>query len=132
MAETQAAPATNGFVWNELGTWDGRAAKSLLTELFGWRAEDMDMGPNGVYTIFKSGDQRVGGAWEMKGERFQGVPTHWLSYVNVQDADATVKAAERLGMTIKVPVTVIPNIGRFAILEHPSISVLAILEPKPM
>lgn len=132
MAETQAAPATGIFVWNELGTRDLGTAKSLLATLLGWKSEDMDMGPNGTYTIFKSGDQRVGGGWELKGEKYQGVPTHWLSYVSVKNADVTVKSAERLGMKIKMPATDIPNVGRFAVLEHSATGTFAILEPKPM
>ena len=132
MAETQAAPATSAFVWNELGTRDLATAKSLLNTLLGWQAEDRDMGPNGSYTIFKSGDQQVAGSWEIKGEKFQGVPTHWMGYVGVKNADVTVKQAERLGMTIKMPVTDIPDVGRFAVLEHSAVGTLAILEPRSM
>ena len=132
MAETQAAPATGIFVWNELATRDPETAKSLLTTLLGWKAEDMDMGPNGTYTIFRSGGQRVGGCWEVKGEKYQGMPTHWLSYVSVKNADVTVKSAELLWMNIKLPVTDIPDVGRFAVLEHAATGAFAILEPKSM
>ena len=132
MAETQAAPATGTFVWNELGTRDLAGAKSLLTSLLGWTAEDRDMGPNGTYTIFKSGEQQVGGGWEMKGEKFQGVPTHWMGYIAVKNADVTVKNAERLGLKIKMPATDIPDVGRFAVLDHPATGTFAILEAKRM
>ena len=132
MAETQAAPATSIFVWNELGTHDLGTAKALLNTLFGWKTEDMDMGPDGTYTIFKSGDKQVGGGWGMKGEKHQDVPTHWLCYVSVKNADATAKSAEQLGMTIRVPPRDIPNVGRFAVLAHPATGVIAILEPKSM
>jgi predicted enzyme related to lactoylglutathione lyase len=130
MAETQAAPWTGTFLWNELGTRDLAKAKSLLTTLFEWKAEEMDMGPEGAYTIFKAGDKQVAGSWEMKGEKYQGVPTHWMGYLGVQNADATVKSAEGLGVTIKVPATDIPNVGRFAVLDHPATGTFAILEPK--
>jgi predicted enzyme related to lactoylglutathione lyase len=132
MAEAQAAPATGIFVWNELGTRDLGTAKSLLGKLLGWKAEDMDMGPGGTYTIFKAGDQQVGGGWEMKGEKYEGLPTHWLSYISVKNADATVKSAEQLGMRIKMPATDIPNVGRFAVIEHAATGVFAILQPGPM
>ena len=132
MAETQAAPGTGIFIWNELGTRDLATAKSLLATLLGWKAEDMSMGPEGAYTIFKSGDKQVGGAWELKGDKFQGMPTHWMGYIGVTSADATVESAGQLGMTIKMPPTDIPNVGRFAVIEHPATGVFAILEPKPM
>jgi len=132
MAETQTAPVTGVFVWNELATRDAATAKKLFTKLLGWTAEDMDMGANGTYTVLKNGTQRVGGCWEMKGEQFNDVPVHWLSYVSVADADETVRAAQGLGMGIKVPATDIPEVGRFAILAHPATGVFAILAPKPM
>ncbi len=132
MAETQAAPATGIFVWNELATRDPRTALSILTSLFGWKSEEMDMGPEGKYTIFKVGDQRVGGCWAPQGEKHADVPTSWLNYVSVKNADVTVKNAERLGMKVKVPATDIPNVGRFAVFEHAATGVLAILEPRPM
>ena len=130
MADTQTAPATGTFVWNELATSDLSTARSILTQLLGWTAEEMDMGANGTYTIFKSGDQQVGGCWELKGERFSGVPTHWMSYVSVKNADMTAKSAEKLGLTVKMPPTDIPDVGRFAVLEHPTTGTFAILEPK--
>lgn len=132
MAETQAAPATGIFVWNELATRDPETARSIFANLLGWTAEDKDMGPNGTYTIFKSGDQQVGGSWALKGEKYQGVPTHWMSYVSVKSADVTVKNAERLGMKIKMPATDIPDVGRFAVLEHSATGTFAILEPRRM
>jgi predicted enzyme related to lactoylglutathione lyase len=132
MAETQATPWIGTFIWNELGTRDLGTAKSLFMTLLGWKAEDMDMGPNGTYTIFKSGDKQVGGGWDMKGEKHQGLPTHWMGYVGVKNADATVESAKRLGIKIQVPPTDIPNVGRFAVLEHSATGTFAILEPKPM
>jgi hypothetical protein len=130
MADTQTVPATGTFVWNELATRDSATARSILTQLLGWTAEDMDMGPNGTYTIFKAGEKQVGGCWEMKGEKYEGIPVHWLSYVDVKNADVTAKTAERLGMALKMPPTDIPDVGRFAILAHHATGAFAILEPK--
>lgn len=132
MAETQATPWLGTFVWNELGTRDMATAKTLFATLFGWKVEDRDMGPGGTYTIFKSGDKQVGGGWELKGEKAEGVPTYWMGYLGVENADATVKAAEKLGMKVKMPATDIPDVGRFAVLDHPATGTIAILQPKPM
>jgi len=129
MAETQAAPTTGTFCWNELGTKDLETARSLLTNLFGWRSDERDMGPDGKYTVFNAGDRMVAGMYELKGERFRNVPTHWMSYVAVTNADVTAKSAERLGMKIQIPVTPIPEVGRFAVFTHPAIGMIAILEP---
>ncbi len=49
------------FCWLELGTTDRKAAKSFYTSLFGWTSQDNPMGPDMVYTIFKSGSHDVAG-----------------------------------------------------------------------
>ena len=41
------------FVWVELGTTDQAAAKNFYASLFGWKANDMPMGPGEYYTIFR-------------------------------------------------------------------------------
>jgi uncharacterized protein len=132
MADQKPESWLGTFLWNELGTHDLATAKSLLATLFGWKAEDMPMGPEGTYTVFKAGEKQVGGAWDLKGEKHAHLPTHWMGYVGVASADATVAAAGKLGMNVEVPPTDIPNVGRFAVLRHPATGVFAILEPKPM
>ena len=41
------------FCWIELHTTDQPAAKGFYGSLFGWEPQDMPMGPNDFYTIFK-------------------------------------------------------------------------------
>jgi len=43
-----------------------------------------------------------------------------------------VKNAARLGLKIKMPATDIPDVGRFAVLDHPATGTFAILEAKRM
>ena len=48
---TRYDPGT--FCWCELGTTDPAAAKRFYTGLMGWQVVDHDMGPSGIYTIFR-------------------------------------------------------------------------------
>ena len=48
------------------------------------------------------------------------VPTAWLSYVTVDDVDASTSKAESLGAKVFVPPTDIPDIGRFSVIADPS------------
>ncbi|MDY7108102.1 MAG: VOC family protein [Planctomycetota bacterium] len=121
MAEsTQAPPAAGTFCWNELMTPDAGAAKRFYGELLGWTSEDMDMGEMGTYTLFRKGDQHVGGMMPMVGDCWEGVPPHWMSYVAVDDVDASTKKAEQLGGKVCVPPTDIPNVGRFSVITDPT------------
>ncbi len=114
---TETAPATSTFCWNELMTGDVDAAKSFYSQLLGWESKDMDMGPNGTYTIFSSNGKDCAGMMKKPEEH---VPTAWLSYVTVADVDASTEKAKGLGSTVCVPPTDIPNMGRFSVIIDPT------------
>ncbi len=120
MTECKAAPTTGTFCWNELLTGDVASARKFYTGLLGWEMEDHDMGEYGTYTLIKSGDTQVGGMMQMAGEQFKGVPPHWLSYIAVEDVDASAKKAEELGGKICLPPSDIPGVGRFSVIIDPT------------
>ena len=86
------------FSWADLGTVDAAAVKAFYAGLFGWEAEDVPAGDAGTYTMLRKDGREVAGMSELSAEMGeQGVPPHWLSYVTVEDVDATVARAEELG-----------------------------------
>jgi predicted enzyme related to lactoylglutathione lyase len=109
------------FCWIELGTTDAGSAKNFYTELFGWNYNDHSMGPSGVYTIIQLKGKDVGGLYELSSEMLeQGLPSHWLSYVSVPNADdAAAQAISAGGSVMKEPFDVGPN-GRMAIVQDPT------------
>ena len=119
------------FCWIELGTSAGPAAKDFYTKLFGWDVEDHDMGPAGIYTIYKLNGKDVAASYELMSEqRAQGVPPHWLSYVSVASADDTAAKAKASGATLmKEPFDVF-TLGRMAVIQDPTGAVFAIWEAK--
>jgi predicted enzyme related to lactoylglutathione lyase len=50
---------------------------------------------------------------------------HWLAYISTPDIDSTVKDAVNIGARVIVPPTVIPTVGRYAVLADPHGSVFA-------
>ncbi len=114
---TQAIPAVGTFCWNELMTGNVDGARDFYSKLFGWTYEEKDMGPAGIYTLFNQGDQQVGGCMALPQE---GIPAHWMSYVNVDDVDASTNKAKELGAQVFVEPTDIPNIGRFSVIKDPT------------
>lgn len=124
------APATRGrWLWNELHTSDPTRALSFYEKVLGFFHRSLDMGPDGTYHILSRGGVDRGGVTShLPG----GVPPHWLPYVDVDDADATIARARKLGATITVGPEDIPGIGRFGVLKDPTGAVLAIMKPLPM
>ena len=103
--------------WNELLTRDPAAAESFYCQLFGWTAEQMDMG-TGPYTMLRNGERAAGGIFKI-GDEMENVPPHWAVYFAVADVDATVERALRLGGNLHMEPVDIPEVGRFALLVDP-------------
>jgi predicted enzyme related to lactoylglutathione lyase len=115
-----------GFVcWNELMTTDTKKAKEFYTRLVDWKADEQDFGPM-KYTMFKVGDKSVGGMMKIT-EDMGPVPPNWLVYFAVEDCDASVQEATRLGGRALVQPSDIPNVGRFSVLTDPQGAAFAII-----
>ena len=111
------------FSWSELMTSDPEAAKKFYSELFGWKTDDMPMGDM-TYTVLKAGDKEIGGIMPIP-EKAKGMPPYWGMYVTVDDVDATAKKAEELGAKTIVPLTDIPEVGRFFAFQDPQGAVIS-------
>ena len=120
-----AARADGTFCWNELRTRDVAAAKSFYADVFGWTSDDRDMGPAGIHTIFKCGDQDVGSLLAMPPEA-GAAPPAWLSYIAVDDVDAAADKCVRAGGHVRHPPTDIANVGRFSVLQDPTGATFAV------
>jgi len=117
------------FLWNELHTSDRTKALAFYERVLGFSHRSMDMGPGGTYHILSKGGVDRGGVTSHLPD---GVPPHWLPYIAVDDADATITRARKLGATIVFGPEEIPGVGRFGVLEDPTRAVLAIMKPRPM
>jgi uncharacterized protein len=113
--------------WNELNTRDPEVAKDFYTRVFGWGAEEQDMGEIGTYTTWKLGADEVGGMLDMRGRVPDQVPAHWLTYFGVDDADAAVAKVTELGGGVAFgPIDIAP--GRFAVLHDPHGAMFAVIK----
>lgn len=123
------APGT--FCWAELLTTDGAAAKAFYQTLLGLETNDDPIPDGGTYTMMSIAGGHVGGMWEINDEmKQQGVPSHWMSYVSVVDADATAARATELGgAVIREPFDVM-EFGRMATIQDPSDAAFSIWQPK--
>jgi uncharacterized protein len=115
------------FSWNELVTTDPAGATTFYKQLFGWTTQDFPM-PGFTYTVVSAGGAQSGqGGIMPTPPTAKGMPPAWISYVTVDDVDATAKQAEKLGGKIMVPPSDIPEVGRFAVLLDPQGASIAII-----
>jgi uncharacterized protein len=124
--EDGAKPTAGHFVWNELASKDPAASVKFYAQLAGFTESKMDMGDMGTYHVLESGGQGRAG---IMAQQMPQQPHAWLPYVQVASADQTADKAKRLGATVVVPPTDIPNVGRFAIFVDGQGAATGILQP---
>ncbi len=111
-------PLPGKFVWYELITYDVKQAQAFYRKVLGWRVHPFPMG-NTTYDMILTGDapdSMIGGYVPSRGEQ---EPSRWVSYVSVEDVDASARAAAANGgKVIKGPLD-IPNVGRTAAIADP-------------
>ena len=122
-------PPPRRFFWNELHTNDPAGALRFYGKVLGFTHKTQKMGPGDEYHVLESKDGVGRGGVTHHLEK--GVAPHWLPYVEVDDPDATIATARKLGAKIPVAPADIPGIGRFAVLEDPTGAVLAVMKAQP-
>jgi predicted enzyme related to lactoylglutathione lyase len=128
MGERTSHPA-GAFSWAELSTNDAEAAKAFYTGLFGWDVEDTPAGPDMNYTMARLGGKEVAAMYQ-QGEREQGVPPNWHSYVTVESADDAAARATELGATVMGGAFDVMDVGRMAIIQDPTGAMIFAWEPR--
>jgi hypothetical protein len=93
--------------WRELHADDGQAAWEFYSGMFGWtKTEDMDMGPQGVYRLFATGGEAVGGMMTKMPETPQAM---WLYYFNVDAIDAAIDRVKAAGGKVMLEPMEVPG-----------------------
>jgi predicted enzyme related to lactoylglutathione lyase len=109
------------FIWIELSTTDQNAAKSFYGSLLGWTPNDMPMGPDDFYTIFRLEGKDAAAACTLRPDQLErGVPAHWMIYVAADSADKSADRAAQLGGTVIAPPFDVFTAGRMAVIEDPT------------
>ncbi|MGQ0723122.1 MAG: VOC family protein [Candidatus Eiseniibacteriota bacterium] len=124
--------APGAFCWMELATTDRKAAAKFYTDVLGWDFETHEMPEGmGTYTMVRHGGRELGGLYELNAEMHaQGVPPHWLSYINVESADESTNRAEAAGAEIMMGPMDVMDIGRMAVIQDPTGAVFAVWQAK--
>jgi predicted enzyme related to lactoylglutathione lyase len=116
------------FVWYELMTTDVAAAKVFYARVAGWGTKDAST-PDLPYTLFTVGKTSVTGLISLPEDaRKMGATPRWIGYVGINDVDAAVDRIKRLGGTVHVPPTDMPDISRFSVVADPQMATLALVK----
>jgi predicted enzyme related to lactoylglutathione lyase len=114
------------FHWNELYADNIDKLAPFYEKVLGYTTEKMDMGGGGPYTVFKKGDQSVGGGMN-KPEK---IPSMWLPYVAVENVDKTLARAKAHKATVKMGPQDVPTVGRFAVCIDSQGAAFGVIAPE--
>ena len=92
----------SGFIWNDLSTYDLRAAKRDYHRLFDWH-----MDADQTYALCQIRGVDVAALYPMPGPlRARNMPSFWMSYIHVPNVGEVVEQAESFAnVKIEVPPT---------------------------
>jgi len=117
-AELVNAPGS--LCWNELTTRGADNLIAFYSAVFGWRVEYLEVaGAPFTYREIHVGDRRIAGCLEMDETWPEDLPTHWMAYFAVEDADTTAQRATAWGGSVSVEPFDLP-VGRAAVIEDPT------------
>jgi uncharacterized protein len=121
---TSYAPGTP--CWIDLGTPDQDAAGEFYGALFGWELQEDENEQTGGYRVAVLRGKAIGGVMKLMQE---GQPPAWLTYLSVEDADATVAKAREAGGVVHVDPMSVLDYGRMAVLADPTGAAFGIWQP---
>ncbi len=117
------------YCWNELNTPDYEGARAFYAAVFGYTYEDLGDGVTMRYATFAApgapgpvggvNDATLGGG---------STDAHWLTWFQVDDADAVASAAADLGGTVRREPTTTP-FGRSSLVVGPQGEVFGLIDP---
>ncbi|MDH6137864.1 putative enzyme related to lactoylglutathione lyase [Kitasatospora sp. MAA4] len=111
--------------WLDLASPDTAATASFYTAVFGWTYQSA--GPEaGGYGFFQKDGRTVAALGQLTEE---GASPAWTVYFRTPDADATAKAVEQGGGTVRVQPFDVMEAGRMACLTDPGSADFAVWQP---
>lgn len=119
------------FSWADCSTSDWSAGKQFYSEIMGWESEDLPIGEGQFYTMFKQDGENVGAISQIQPEmKEQGIPSHWNTYITVDDVDALVEKVKLAGGTIIAEPFDVLEAGRQMIIQDTTGATVSLWQAK--
>ena len=112
--------AHGDFVWCDLSTFRPGTTKAFYSGLFGWGYSDASQPDGSCYHIAAADAGERAGVFEMP-EKFRkiGLPSFWMSYIEVDDVDAAIETAQLLGGKIELGPVPFSEPARLVLIRDP-------------
>lgn len=116
--------------WHELNTWEPDIALDFYSRTLGWKFEAAALPDGASYWIAHHQGRPVGGVFELKAPDCEGIPSHWMTYMAVQDIDYAERAAADAGGEVMRSAAAIPGVGKLAVVTDSTGALIGLIEPE--
>jgi predicted enzyme related to lactoylglutathione lyase len=117
------------FSWADATVSNTSASADFYKSVLGWEVEARPVTEDINYYMFKVGGENVAGMGHIP-PGMEGVPSHWMCYINVDDVDAIVEKAQALGGKVTMPAMDVMEEGRMVLIEDPTGAVVGFWQAK--
>lgn len=121
-------------VWTDLTVLNADKLKDFYTQVFGWTVEEVDMeDEDGAYVDYAMLDKNgngVGGVCNKRGVN-NDLPSQWITYFTVEDAQRSVETCLKLGGKVLKESKNENGEIFYALIEDPSGAVVAFMQEEP-
>jgi predicted enzyme related to lactoylglutathione lyase len=120
-------PKHGEICWRHLSTKDLGKAKEFYTGLAGWTLEQSKLAEPFEYPEIQVDGKAVGGMMQMT-EEYGDTPSHWMTYIAVDNADETVEKIKTFGGSVHIPPFDAPSVGRISVVNDPAGATFSIIQ----
>lgn len=115
--------------WHKLNTWEPEQALTFYHTTLGWDFRPTPLPDGGTYWVAHHEGRDVGGIFHLTQPHFEGIPSHWMTYLAVPDLHAAQEKAEAAGGEILRPAFQLHGVGKLAVVNDPTGAVIGLIEP---
>lgn len=126
----KSVPAHGTVAWRELQTQNVETAKEFYSQLLGWETPQNPR-TEFPYALAVANGVEQGGILEINaswGEGWESMPSHWVTYIAVDDCDAAFEAIKANGGSTFCAPFDAPNVGRICIAADPAGAMFSIIQ----
>ena len=116
--------------WIDISVDDASGLKDFYAKVVGWKPEDVSMGEYDDFNMTMPGSgESAAGICHALGSNAE-LPSQWLIYIVVENAEKSARACSENGGTILVAPRSMGD-ARVCVIEDPSGAVAALYQPSP-
>jgi hypothetical protein len=116
--------------WHELNTWEPEVALAFYHRTLGWEFEHTLLPDGDSYWIAHQAGRPVGGVYALREPEYQGIPSHWMTYLAVADIDQAERTAVYAGGEVCRPAVSVPGVGKLSIVNDSTGAIIGLIEPE--